>query len=307
MLSDLSWQSALEGTWTIARPLLDSNFVSAAIGSLAGAVGGAWAAQRIAEQAKRRDDILREIRNTNAAMALTVSITNTFLGIKRQHVKKLYDEFNETKSRVEKAIRENQGRSQPAVIEFRANLETLPATVTPIEQLQNALFEKVALEPGPLMLVPILSNSISAFNVALGARNQLISQWKGRLSEPDLVPLYFGFKHKGNVDQTYPSIVDAIYTYNNDSIAFSRMLARLLNEHGNRKKAEFRKRFRGTPPNVSNFDLSKGEDVLPDEKDYADWEWVFEKKQAPPARWYSRFYEKLKLPRFWPGKTGRLA
>ena len=59
-------------------------------------------------------------------MALAVSITNIFFGMKRQHVKKLYDEFQATRARVEQDIQHNQNSQQPSLIHFRADLETLP-------------------------------------------------------------------------------------------------------------------------------------------------------------------------------------
>lgn len=297
MINWLSLYSLFADAVEGSKLFFNSAFVTALVGSLAGAFGGAWAAQRIAERAKQRDEILREIRNTNAAMALAISITNTFLGMKKQHVKRLYEEFQATKSRVEKAIQENKGCSPPAVVHFRADLETLPPIVTPIKQLQDAIADKVSLEPGPSMLLHILSNSISAFNNSIETRNELIKQWKGKLSEPELVPLYFGFPNKGHVDQTYPSVIDAIHTYTNDAIAFSKMLGELLNQHGKRQQMEFAKRFKGPIPKVSSFDLSQAKDMLPAEEDYADWQWVFEKKQTPPARWYVRIYEKFKARR----------
>lgn len=279
----------VEPAWAYITAFLNSSVVTAFIGSVAGALGGAWAARRIAERAKQRDDITREINNTNAAMSSAIGIMNMFLGIKRQHVKRLYDEFNETKARIQEAIRDNAGRHPPAVITFDADLETLPPIHPPVDQLQTALFEKLSLQPGALMLFPVLLNAIRSFNAAVEARNSLIEKWKGR---PLDLPLYFGFPANGHVDQTYPSLVDAIYTYTDDVIAFSKMIAELLAAHGDRQKKKFGKLFRGSAPSVAKFDLKRGEDLVPPKDNYADWQWVFSEK-APPALWYVRLYEKF--------------
>src|SRR5215470_10303407 len=75
--------------------ILTSKLIAAVIPSLAGAFAGAWAAKRIAENAKLRDELRKEIRNANAAVAMLYGLANSHLGLKRQHVKKLLDTFNE--------------------------------------------------------------------------------------------------------------------------------------------------------------------------------------------------------------------
>jgi hypothetical protein len=75
----------------------NSNFgtalVSAFIGSAAGAWGGAWAARHIAEAAKERDALLDEVRSCNAAIELAHGICSTFLNLKEQSVRALWEEY----------------------------------------------------------------------------------------------------------------------------------------------------------------------------------------------------------------------
>jgi hypothetical protein len=227
-------------------------------------------------------------------MALAISITNIFFGMKRQHVKKLYDEFQATRARVEQDIQHNQNSQQPSVIHFRADLETLPPVVTPIERLQDVLTDRVSTEPGPSMLLPVLSNSISSFNEAIVRRNELIERWKGKLSEPALVQVYFGFSEGQHVDQTYPSLIEAIHLYANDSIMFSKMIAELLNQQGKRVQIQFKARFRGPSPKLFSFDLSKGKDLIPPDDAYSDWQWVFKAEELPSKRWPAHLFEKFK-------------
>ena len=88
----------LAALWQYARGLLNSNAFTAIAGSCAGAFAGAWAAQRIAARGKERDDFLAEIRNTSAATVVALSICNSFLSIKKQHVKRLKDTFDKQKA-----------------------------------------------------------------------------------------------------------------------------------------------------------------------------------------------------------------
>ena len=54
-------------TWEAAKGLANSAFFASLVAALAGAFASAFAAQRIAERGKYREELLREIRNTNAA------------------------------------------------------------------------------------------------------------------------------------------------------------------------------------------------------------------------------------------------
>jgi hypothetical protein len=69
-------------------------FITAIVGSMAGAGAGAYGAQWIVARGKQRDELLTEIRNTNATIMVAVGICNTFLGIKRQNVKPLKDFYD---------------------------------------------------------------------------------------------------------------------------------------------------------------------------------------------------------------------
>lgn len=72
-----------------AAAFLNSNFTAA----LAGAFGGALAAQRIGDRSKQRDALLQEIRSTNAAIMVTFTICNTGIVFKKQHVKDIYETY----------------------------------------------------------------------------------------------------------------------------------------------------------------------------------------------------------------------
>jgi bifunctional pyridoxal-dependent enzyme with beta-cystathionase and maltose regulon repressor activities len=85
----------------VVKKFFNSNFITSLVGALAGAGAGALAAQHIVERSKLRDELLREMRNTNAAIALAFSVTNTFLALKHQHIKALKENFDKQLAELE--------------------------------------------------------------------------------------------------------------------------------------------------------------------------------------------------------------
>jgi hypothetical protein len=73
-------------------------FFTAVAGSLAGAFAGAYGGQRIVAKGKEREELLAEIRNTSAATVVTFAICNSFVTIKKQHIKHLKELFDHQKA-----------------------------------------------------------------------------------------------------------------------------------------------------------------------------------------------------------------
>jgi hypothetical protein len=89
----------LLAAWDSCAIFWNSNFgaavISALIGSLAGAWGGAHAIQRIAERATRREALRKEVLKTNAAIGQTYSLVTTFLNLKEQFFVPISRRFSE--------------------------------------------------------------------------------------------------------------------------------------------------------------------------------------------------------------------
>ena len=100
-------------TWDNVKAFSNSKFVTAALGALAGAAGGAYAAQRIAERAKVREQLLQEARNSNAAIDLAHQICSTYLGLKEQHVRALKRTYDAESGRWDPLSRRNKWRDTP--------------------------------------------------------------------------------------------------------------------------------------------------------------------------------------------------
>src|SRR5262249_40695356 len=96
MLVDLSdWL-----TWETLKKLAESNFLTSCVGALAGAWGGAYAVQRIADRTKKRDSLLQELRTCCAAIEIAHSIGSTYLSLKLQHVRALKARYDEQRAEV---------------------------------------------------------------------------------------------------------------------------------------------------------------------------------------------------------------
>jgi hypothetical protein len=286
----------LAAFWPYASGFLNSNAFTAIAGSCAGAFAGAWAAQRIAARGKEKDEFLAEIRNTSAATIVALSICNSFLSIKKQHVKRLKDTFEKQKAdyldRVQK-YRAGQLAPNDTAPPILFDLQTLvlPPFALPLEALRHQLFEKISLvNRRPLMLAVSLSETVDGLNTSITNRNRLIASYQeAGLSADDLLPLYFGLPqgHDHVINQTYPALIDAIYRQTDDGVFYSMLLCEDLYAHNVELAARFKKRFGRAAPDTMDkpdFTTPASEGLIPNEADYADWLTLFRHaKSAAPG------------------------
>jgi hypothetical protein len=272
--------------WQDTKDFFNSSFSTA----MAGAFAGAWGAQYIAERSKYRDELIKEIRNINAASVVAFGICNSLLSLKKQHVKALKENFYSQK----KLLTDHRGKVQARAIdpktafEFQADLQTLTAPQFPIDILREQIFERLSLVGRPLNLTTTLSETLHCLNWSIERRNQLIESYKSATNpQVDLPVLYFGLPVNGHVDQTYPDVIDSVYSQTNDGIFFSNLLCKDLIEHGEKMAGVFSKKFGKGAPTINTTDFTKAEDagLMPDEADYADWLTMFVKRIETPTFW----------------------
>lgn len=277
----------LQTLWYDTKDFLNSTFFTAIAGSLAGAFAGAYGAQRIAERGKNREELLKEIHNTNAAIMVAFGICNSLLSLKKQHVKSLKETFDAQKLALQTHVDKQKGGEvdKNTIFKFRADFQTLSLMPLPLDILQNQVFEKLSLTGRPLSLATTLSQTVHSLNVSLEKRNQLIELYKANSPIPDLVlaTLYFGLPQNGrHINQDYPACVDAIYSQTDDGIQFSLFLCNDLVEHGELILDRFQKDFGKGAPTINKPDFAKAKNsgLLPNEEDYTDWSKMFVKKQT---------------------------
>ncbi|CAN5168279.1 hypothetical protein BH10PSE10_BH10PSE10_02920 [soil metagenome] len=262
--------------------VLNSNFTTSIIGALAGAFFGAWGAQKIAEKAKRRDDLLKEIRNTNAAIMLAFAICNSVIALKKQHVKSLKEQLDN--QRIAFAchnVRELlAGKRLIFTIQF--NLMTLSSLHLPLEVLEDQIFEKLSLVGRPLALMAQVRQSAMSLEDSNSNRNELVREFRKRPKgdQAKLLADYLGVPLPGSrlTDQNYADYVNAIFSQTDDLIAFSRMLAEDLIAHGESLSKKFKSEFGiGIPIHKPAFEKPEVVTLLPDESNYSDWREMFVK------------------------------
>ena len=264
---------ALKNSWDFAN----STFFTSLIGAFAGAYGG----QYIVERIKNRENLLAEIRNTNAAIMMAFDICNSYLSLKKQHVKTLKENHDRHVQDLNQfhAERKQGTIADDVVFRFQADFQSLETMLVPIGVLQKLIFEKISLNGRPLNLTATLIRTIQSLNNSIQKRNQLIELYKANSPIPDevLATHYFGLPDKnGHIDNIYPSCVQFIYEQTDDCIFFSKLLCEDLVTHGEQLKKKFGKKS----PKINKPDFQKAVDagLMPDKNKYSDWKTMFVKR-----------------------------
>jgi hypothetical protein len=212
-------------------PFLNSNFITSLAGAGAGAWAGAYAAQKIAARTVERKELLDEIRNTATCFNLALLICNAFLGLKAQHFQRMKATYDRQKNEVEGIIRRQDAGELPVGFQwdFSADFTTLSPTVTPIEKLQNLVFEKLANSRRATILVSMLTQTIHALNNALLERTRLAEDFRtsGPHTQAQLFHFYFALPdQRGTIDDRFGTNFTAIYRYGDDCIYLLQQVAR---------------------------------------------------------------------------------
>lgn len=269
---------------TYAGKFLNSAFALSFVGALAGAAGGGLAAQRVIEKYKLRDELLKEIRNTQAAMMVSFTVCNTTLLMKKQLVRPMFDRFSEAhadflKYRKERQSGQRQGNAQ---YRFQMDMQEFVAPDLPVETLKTLVFDRVSTFGRPIVLVAQIEQASDGLRAAIAKRSRLVDGFKASLLEPESLALtYFGEKlPTGHTHREYADIVEVIHSYTNDLIFFSGLLTNDLATHGKALGDGFVRKFgKGAPMIVPpDFSGPKRSGLYPSESDYsAMLNWVVEK------------------------------
>jgi hypothetical protein len=279
--------------WPSVRDFFNSTFFTAIAGSFAGAVGGAYAAQRIVARNKERDELLTEIRNTSAATVVAFDVCNLFVTIKQQHVKPLKDTFDGQKAELHRfRTKRHLGQIPPdTAFPFTADLRSLFLTPFPVDTLQKLVFERLSLdERRPLMLISAIGETVHGLNTSVDNRNRLVAAYKAtHFADNELLYLYFGLPHGATriINEEYPSLIYAIYRHTDDGIFFSKLLCEDLFKHNVELVNRFKKEFKTSAPTIidrPDFTKPLKADLMPNDADYADWFTLFEKRGQTPGR-----------------------
>lgn len=258
---------------------LNSNLVTAFVGSLVGAGAGAWAgayaAQKIAEKTKLRDELQNQIRNSNAAISLSFFICSVCIALKEQHTVQIKSELDKNKERWEQREAQRMAGRLIGTFSLPVEFKTVTPITVPIETLEKLVFDKISLQHRPLALFGILAQTINSLNTLIIERTKIIEEFKasGHHSGRQLVEFYLGIPTATGVrDERYASSVQGLYRYADDCIFFSKQLAEDIYSYSQRQLEIYKAKFSSPYPQVDRQQLTTSKQKLvPDESEYASW------------------------------------
>jgi hypothetical protein len=247
----------LDGAWEILKDIANSNFVTALIGSAAGAWFGAWAAQRIAEKAKVREEIKTTLERVNIGISMAAEILDNLGGFKKQLVRPLKTSYDEAKARMSAPVKNPQD-------EVKMDFTYLPPKTLPTVALRDLVFSIVGLPSRPMSAVSGLVQVFDQLNLVIEYRNKLIAQYKdGELpSGATLKDLYFGLPYKNSLgvdteNHEYGETLNGIAAQLDDAISFCVYLSQDIHCYGNKIRDKEKKLFKNMPLTLREVDTSK--------------------------------------------------
>ena len=275
--------------------ILNSNFTAA----LAGALGGALAAQRIGDRAKQRETLLQEIRATNASIMLTFTICNAALSLKSLQVKDIYDAYSKTKREYDDIREKRAAGALPRGQEFelRADLRTLQMPVVPIDLLQSKVFDEISAARRTLALTSSLAGALDSLSEIIKMRNALVERYRslGEAEQIQLPAFYFGLPYgSGHLNTEFPDTIEALHKLTDDVIFFSELIGKDLADHGNKILLKYKKFTRRSEEKISslNYDMARNKGLMPDAKKYSEWLSAFPVKASAETRTWNPFRAK---------------
>jgi hypothetical protein len=263
-------------TWETAKSLGNSNFFTSLIGALAGACGGAYAAQRIADRTKRRDHLLQELRTCCAAMETAHGVGNVYAGLKKQHVQELkarYDRQHATMHAFNEA--NNRGVLPPGrQLHLGLDFQRMDLVRSRAAYLETLVLEKMSATVRARSASVALTRSAEQLNECIGQRNDLLKRLQEMPNNERLARM-FGLPLPDGVDNLYRDYVHGIYDYTDDCIHFSRVICEDLAAHGHRVRETYqaclRRRSRRHVMQVPEITWPRTEGLIPPKDKYKDW------------------------------------
>ena len=258
------------GTINYISKMLNTNFGIAATGSFFGAVGGyvmVW-------YTNRRSEILSMIRHTKTAIAVSHSIFNVFLGLKRQHVKSLCADYKENQSNFTKAYNGNASGEVRVPMGFK----TISMPYLDLSLISSEFFEKTDLTFRARSLALTLITVIQELKAQIQYREDVFSEIAAmskrlNLDEKGTACLLYGLElqdTRGNKInfQKNNDVMKAIGDFTDDSIWFSKELTNELIEIANK----FSRKIIIGRPKASSIDYSDVPlGLIPEDENYKDW------------------------------------
>lgn len=271
----LCFDPNLLNAWESARGFLNSAFISAFLSALAGAGLGVWGAQRLAERAARRRELLEALRQANALVVLAATISNQALRVKKQHVAPLsttyFAERKDAESANDILLR---GGTPQGKANFKAEMIHITPLTVPIDALKSLTYSAQLMPGRALALVAMVEQSLTELAHAIGVRSEQIELLKNRNMPIELfVQTYFGLKRRdGNTDALYHDSMVAVTQYTDDVAFFAAELADELQAHAGRVREKLLKLTKDAgKANTVDFSGPRESGLMPPRENYDSW------------------------------------
>ena len=274
----------------VLAAILNSPFVLSLLGAAAGACVGAVVATRLVSRRQRREELLAEIRCTNVATMVALSICHKVLGVKRTHVLPLTTKFaadmavwNEFQR--QRRTGERQGNVPPPL---SIDMRSVPSLTFPVVTLQRMLFDRISMSGRSLALMTTLSETAAWLTNANAKRNELVEQIRRLPNASAVAQAYFGAPSAtGAAHADYPEALRAVGAHTDELIWFSSTLATDLAAHAQRLRDAWIKEFgRGHLPEVTTVDFAAARQngLMPDDGRFAEWLAGLDRQVVPDLR-----------------------
>lgn len=273
----LDFNPNLLEAWESLRGFLNSAFISAFLSALAGAGLGVWGAQRLAERAARRRELLDALRQANALIVLAATISNQALSVKKQHIAPLSTTyFTERKEAEDTNNVLLSGGAPKSAVHFKAEMVHITPLTVPIEALKSLTYSAQLMPGRALALVAMVEQSLTELSRATGVRSEQIELFKNQKMPTELfVQTFFGLKRRdGHTDSIYHDSMVAITQYTDDVAFFAAELADELQTHAGRVRERLLKLAKAKDTSkVSTVDFSgpRTSGLMPPRENYESW------------------------------------
>jgi hypothetical protein len=246
---------------------LNSPFVSALLAGVVGAGVGAYGGAEIVRRQQERNTAHEEVRAVNVAIAHVLFILNWTTALKRQHLRGMVAKYKDDCDRRE-ALLKTPG---PQVLQFTADMETLPVVELPVQPLKATVFERLDAPTPAYAMCTTLSAVASTLQAAIEERNDFIEEKRRgpKMTDDERAAFYFGLRSPDGVtDARYPTLLDAISHYTDATTLYAMILAALLMDHGKDAAEVFGKK----KPKVTTMNVAAAfaDELVPDLAEYKD-------------------------------------
>lgn len=290
---------AYDLAWVPVNKMLDSAFLSAVFGSLAGAYFGARAAQALAARKQDKDELTKHIKATGYAVTLATSVLDFFVGTKKQQVLGITQRYKAMKSAYEDYQKGVANGSIPAgtIVRLQVDMTISSIVNAPVEVLRTQLVEKMQLRRSrPIRLQMALEQSAQGLTEFLHKRNAWVSNYETkRIAPKDLAAKLFGIPVDGVTDMTFPTCIQGLEEHCNDAVFFAHLLCQDIQQHARELRDEYVKKYGSPAPGTPTITYEEliAEGLIPPDSEYETWFTGF--KDAPPYRnRYQRVWDWIK-------------